>query len=236
MGGIIALMKDALRLTFFLLKRPHYVAVLLAVIIGLFYLNGIPPHKISTVLESKWQALVENRKQTFKEDIQIIAKHFGKTKAPAAINATVEKASDPADIEDQFNPADELVIRREEITHRQKEQFEKNKQYMQEEVFGWQQAFQEVPKQDDLSDENAIEGVLSVVSADKVRIEEKTFSLKIRLRAGKAGEAYQKLKRHFNGRKAKCIPDEKNPEKAECFAGALSASEMLVDFGLADPV
>ncbi|MBR1945304.1 MAG: hypothetical protein IJ846_03325 [Alphaproteobacteria bacterium] len=238
-GGIIALAKDALRLTFFLLKHPHYVAVLLAAVIGLFYLNGISPHEISVFLESKWQAVVENRRQTFKEDMQLISKRFGNQNG-AAVNTSVKNIEEvantinAADIEDPFKLTDNPVIRREELVKHP--QFENSEQQMKEEVFGWQQAFREAQKPIEISDENVVEGVLSVVNAGKVRIKEKTFSLKVRLRSGKAGEAYHRVKHHFDGKTAKCVPDKNDPEKAECFVGALGVSEMLIDFGLADPI
>ena len=62
-GGIIGLTKDAVRFSVYLLKRPHYVAVLLAVFIGIFYLNGIPPQEISAFVSEKWQAFVADRKK-----------------------------------------------------------------------------------------------------------------------------------------------------------------------------
>ena len=215
-GGIIELMKDAIRLTAFLLKRPHYVAVLLGGIIGIFYLNGIPPHEISGFLSEKWLAFVENRKQTFQEDYQLLSEHFSDKK-------TLD--SKPSAIE-VFEPEEKKAVLK--MTD------EQSIQQMQEEVFGWQQAFQNAGKKMEIPDENAIQGVLTVVSANKVRVGERYFLLNVWIHSGKAGEAYQRLKRQFDGRNAKCIPDNGNPEKAECFVGGLGVSEMLFDFGLAD--
>ena len=217
-GGIIGLTKDAFRLMVFLLKRPHYVAVLLAGIIGIFYLNGIPPQEISGFLSGKWQAFVENRKQTFQEDYQLLSERF-LDKNPA-VSAPLEK---------------EMIIpdEKQEILKLTNEQIAKQ---MREEVFGWQQAFHEAQKEIKIPDENVVQGVLTVVSADKVRVDGKVFLLNVKLRSGKAGEAYRRLSRQFDGRNAKCVPNDGNPEKAECFVGGLGVSEMLIDLGLAEPL
>ena len=215
-GGIIGLTKDAFRLTVFLLKRPHYVAALLGGSIGIFYLNGIPPQEICAFLSEKWQAFIENRKQTFQEDYQLLSKHFSDKKTVDA------------------KPSATKVLEPEEKTAVLKITDEQIAQQMRDEVFGWQQAFQEAGKEIKIPDENVVQGVLTVVGADKVRVGERYFLLNVRIHSGKAGEAYQRLKRQFDGRNAKCVPDNDNPEKAECFVGGLGVSEMLLDFGLAD--
>ena len=211
-GGIIGLTKDALRIAFYFLKRPHYVAVVLLLIVGAFYVNGVPPWEISGFLSGKWQALVENRKQTFKEDMRLISAHFDQEK-----NETPAKE----DKTDEDDRAAEIM---------------QNYQRQMEEEVSWKKAFEEAQNEKTFSGENVVEGTLSVVSSSEVRVAGQTFSLKVRLHSGKAGEAYQQIKRRFEGRQAKCVPDNDNPEKAECYVGALGVSEMLVDFNLADPI
>lgn len=232
-GGIIGLTKDALRLTVFLLKRPHYVAVLLAVIIGLFYINGVPPREIGGFLKDKWQTFAENRKQVFKEEYQTLSARFsdkklisGKTEEelPPEIAELMEigpqNPSLPADFDN--GPS------REETEAR-----------MKEETFGWQQAFREVrEEQNDFSreDEDTVEGVLSVIGADRVNVDGKEFRLKVRLLSGKAGTAYQYMKKQFDGMYAQCFPDKDFPERAECIVGSRDVAESLQDMGMADPI
>lgn len=213
--GFIGLTKDAARFIIYLLKRPHYVAFLLAAIIGIFYLNGVPPQKIAVVVQSKWAAFVANRKETFKEDLELISAHFSDKKENKTGRKVPEKKSDAASEKGQTAPD--------------------YRKQMEEENFGWKPMLQAADSKSVPDDENAVQGILSVVSADKVRIEEHVFLLKIKLHAGQAGEAYQQVKRRFDGRQAKCIPD-KETQRAECFVGALGMSEMLIDFGLADPI
>ncbi len=250
-GGIIGLYKDFFRFIVFGLKNPVYIAVLLAVIIGIFSLNGIPPREISGFLSGKWNAFVENRKQTFKEDYQLLSKRFLKKEETFL---DLEKA--------QEKDAIEAKKRKDK---RAKEHAEQQVRQMQEETFGWQQAFEraeeekiqegnhskrqdnqireyqyasleKTKKREVATEENAVKGILTVVGADRVRIGETVFTLKVRLRSGKAGEAFQDLKRRFDGGNAKCFTDKDNPEKAECFVGKTSLSQMLVDYAYADPL
>lgn len=209
-GGIVELTKDALRLAFYLLKRPHYIVLLLGIVIGVFYLNGIPPHEISGFVSGKWQAFVENRKQTFREDMEIVSNHFkDEKKAPAKSK----------------EPESKQVERREETED----------SYLREEA-DWKKAFEAAQKEIEISGENVIEGALSVVSAGEIRLNDRSFLLKVRIRPGKGAEAYQQMMRRFDGRNAKCVPDKDNDRYAECFVGVLGVSEALIDFNLADPI
>ena len=229
-GGIIGLTKDVLRFTFFLLKRPHYVAVLLAAVIGVFYINGIPPHEIAAVVKGKWDAFIENRKEVFGEDVRLLSSYLNKR---AGLPEKVQKeqlASQMPDVFQEEKKAQEQQILKQRILKQQLEQ----EKWMREETFGWQAAFDAVEKEEPIS-ENAVQGILSVVSADKIKIGKQTFLLKVRLMPGKAAEAYQQIKRRFDGHEARCVPDEKTPERAECYVQSLGVSETLIDFGLAEP-
>ena len=209
-GGIIELTKDAMRLTFYFLKRPHYTAAVLFLIIGVFYLNGIPPQKISGFLAGKWQAFVENRKQTFKEDMQLISDHFKKEEN--------EKKQEP--------------VKKEETATETKSSYQRQA----EEEAKWKQAFEEARKAVEITGDNVVEGVLTIVSANEVQLEKQKFLLPVQIHSGKASEAFERMKNRFDGKQAKCVPDKDNAAKAECFVGSLGVSEMLIDFGFADPI
>ena len=218
--GFIGFTKDIFRFLFGLLKRPHYVAFLIALFIGAFYFNGVPPHEISGVVSEKWNMFVENRKKTFMEDLQLFSKRFRK-KTPDELE------------QDQKNALTAAKIER---AKQAKEREERRIRQMREETFGWQQAIETAEKKQIPADENAVAGSLKIVGADRVRIADKTFSLKVRLRSGKAGSAYQDLQRRFDGRNGKCLPDKNTPEKADCFVGKTSLSQMLIDYAYADPI
>ena len=232
-GGIIGLTKDAIRLMVYLLKRPHYVAVLLALFVGAFYINGVPPQEIGAVLSEKWQAFVENRKQTFKEDYQILSEHFANKKQPVG-DESPEEEEILANL-DSLSPQDLLSGPKKKPLPENRPSPEEIRRQMTEETFGWQQAFREAKeKPKNLPDENAVEGVLTVLGADRIKVDGKVFTLKMRVLPGKTGQAYQKMKRLFDGMYGQCIPDVDSPEKAECIVGSQEITETLADLGLAE--
>ena len=224
--GTVGLAKDAFRFVFFLLKRPHYVAVLLALIVGIFYVNGIPPKEISGFISGKWNAFVENRRETFKEDYKLLFDRFLRKKS-------VPDADKKQDMD--IERLEKLVKENAELEKKLSERKEKKIKQMKEETFGWQKSFETAKKTEKKENKNTIKGILTVVGADRIRIKERTFSLNVRLRPGKAGKAYQDLKQHFDGSEAGCIPNQSDPDKAECFVGKSSLSQMLIDYAYADP-
>lgn len=229
-SGIVGLIKDFVRFGFGLLKRPHYVAVLIALIVGVFYFCGVSPREIPQVVQQKWQAFIANRKQVFSEELQSISERIDDKDNP--LKQTVNKLSGQLDadrpaaaVQEKNNP---LFINP-GVSEQERRLFE--------EKFGWQDALETsdagLP---DLSGKEVVKGVVSVIGADKVRIAGRNFSLKVKLRPGRAGEAFSQAKRRFDGLEAKCLPDPADPDLADCFVGALGISEMLIDFGYADPL
>lgn len=228
-SGAVGLIKDFVRLGFGLLKRPHYVAVLMALIIGGFYFCGVPPREIPRVVGQRWQAFIANRKKVFSEELQSISERIDDKGNP--VRQTVNKLSE------QLDTGRPAAARKENTPLFINPDASEQEQRLFEENFGWQQAFKtsdtELP---DLSGKEVVEGVVSVIGADKVRVANRDFSLKVKLRPGRAGEAFSQVKRRFDGLTAKCLPDPADPGLADCFVGALGISEMLIDFGYADPL
>ena len=74
--GMIGLVKDSARLFFKLLARPHCVALLLAVVIGAFWLIGVEPRAIPSVVGEKWNAVVADRKKVWREDLQQLSDYI----------------------------------------------------------------------------------------------------------------------------------------------------------------
>ena len=247
-GAVFILLKGTVRLIFYMLKRPHYIAALIAILVGIFYLNGVPPREIGAVVQKKWQAFAENRKQTFKEDLMVILKRYGLQDKLAFKEAVrpatdIKKTADNSEknigkkTTDKAEPpenSDENISYTPEASETLKPGSFENQ--MQEEVFGWQQALRQAQKETEKRVKNkVIQGTLYVVGADKVRIGNHTFSLFVKLRAGKAAEAFRMLKHDFEGRNAQCVPDE-DFKLADCLIGTTSLSDTLVDFGMADPI
>ena len=228
-GGIIGLTKDLIRFCLALLKRPHYVAVLIMLFLGVFYLYGVSPQEIPQVVGGKWQAFIADRKKVVSEELQSISERIDDKDSPLkqTINRLSGHIETKAESKKDVQPSAVTDV----------SPVSKQQHYLFEEKFGWQQAMasaeDELP---DLSEKEVVRGVISVIGADKVRIADRTFSLKVKLRPGKAAEAFPRLKRRFDGLNAKCFPDPGNPDMADCIVGALGVSELLIDFGYADPL
>lgn len=220
-GGIIGLAKDAFRFCFALLKRPHYVVLLILFIVGIFYLFGITPQEIPQAVGQQWQAFIDNRKQVVSEELQAFSERIGDDNNPLV--QTIAGVSKNLKEE---TPA---------VRPMTKELFADPEQVKKEQIFLNQiVAEKKVPDLPEDRNQNVVQGTLFVEGAMQVSIQDQKFKLKVRMRSGKAGAAYAQLKHRFNGVKAKCYPDTDKPEYAECFVGSLSVSEMLIDFGYAE--
>ena len=194
------------------------------------YFCGVSPREIPRVVQQKWQAFIANRKQVFSEELQSISERIEDKDNP--LKQTMNKLSGRLDDDRPAAAAQEKNIPlfiNPGVSEQERRLFE--------EKFGWQDALETSDAgSPDLSGKEVVKGVVSVVGADKVRIADRNFSLKVKLRPGRAGEAFSQAKRRFDGLEAKCLPDPANPDLADCFVGALGISEMLIDFGYADPL
>lgn len=221
-SGVIGLTKDFVRFGFELLKRPHYVAVLIALFLGAFYACGVPPREIPQVVQKKWRLFIANRKSVLSEELQLISDRIDDDGNP--LKKKMDELAGRLNDSERARKQNEPLFVRAGVFH--KENLEDNK-----EKFNVSAAA--LP---DLSGGNVVQGELSVVGANKIRVAGRLFSLKVRIRSGKAGEAYAALKRKFDGIQAKCLPDPSDSGLADCFVGALGVSEMLIDFGYAEPL
>lgn len=235
-AGAAGLVKDFGRFALGLLKRPHYVAVLLALIVGAFWLGGVKPADIPRTVEKKWQAFVANRKQVVTEELQSLSERMDNPdnplksfvftgKRPIAEAKREQKRQTQSQTKPEPVPEQRPVFLPEAEARREIEQ-----------RVVWKRPDKNAPSGDTAADGGAVTGTLVVTGADTVRIGGRDFSLRVRLRAGKATASFQQLKRCFDGRQGKCVPDENVANLAECFVGSLGLSETLIDFGYADPV
>ena len=180
-SGIVGLLKDFIRFGFGLLKRPHYVAAIIVVILGVFYLNGISPREIPKVVRHQWDSFVANRKQVFSEELQSISQRIDDENNP--LKQTFNKLSDHIKKEassEQKTEKKPLFVEPEKTVQ---------EQHLFEENFGWQKSFQEISEKEpvDVFGKESIQGILTVIGATQVRIGDRVFSLKVKLRPGKAG-------------------------------------------------
>ncbi len=219
-GGIIGLAKDAFRFCFALLKRPHYVVLLILFIVGVFYLFGITPREIPQAVNQQWQTFIANRKEVVSEELQSLSQRLGDENNPLVQTISTFSVSlkEAPPVEQQ--KAKDLFV--------DPQQIEKEQVFLNQII-----AEKSVPNLPKGRNQNVVQGTLFVEGAMQVRIQDKKFKLKVKIRSGKAAEAYAQLKRRFNGVEAKCYPDTDKPEYAECFVGSLGVSEMLIDFGYA---
>ncbi len=234
-AGAAGLVKDAGRFVLETLKRPHYVAVLLALIVGAFWLGGVKPADIPQAVERKWQVFVANRKQVVTEELQSLSERMNNPdnplksvvftgRRPAAEAKRPQKQPTQSQTKPETVPEQRPVFLPQAEARREIEQ-----------RVVWKRPDKNAPD-DAAADGNAVTGTLVITGADTVRVGGRDFSLRVRLRAGKATASFQQLKRRFDGRQGKCVPDENVANLAECFVGSLGLSETLIDFGYADPV
>ncbi len=112
--GSLSLLKDFLRLSAVLLKKPHYLLGLLAVVLGIFYLCGVKPQEIpgwwtktaSPAVSRRWKEFSAQVKKTTAPMADSIGNAFGggEGKMPSVGTArkTAEKSpvpSEPAFVE-----------------------------------------------------------------------------------------------------------------------------------------
>lgn len=235
-AGAAGLVKDFGRFALGLLKRPHYVAVLLALIVGAFWMGGVKPADIPRTVEKKWQAFVANRKQVVTEELQSLSKRMDNPDNPLKSfvftgRRPIAEAKREQKRQTQFQTKPEPVPEQRPVFLPEAEA----RREIEQRVV-WKRPDKNAPSGDTAADGGAVTGTLVVTGADTVRIGGRDFSLRVRLRAGKATASFQQLKRRFDGRQGKCVPDENVANLAECFVGSLGLSETLIDFGYADPV
>lgn len=234
-AGAAGLAKDFGRFMLGLLKRPHYVAVLLALIVGAFWMGGVKPADIPRTVEKKWRTFAANRKQVVTEELQSLSERMNNPDNP--LKSVVFTGRRPA------AEANRPQKQRTQAQSRPEPQSERPvflpeaeaRREIEQRVV-WKRPDKNAPSGDAAADDGSVTGTLVVTGADTVRIGGRDFSLRVRLRSGKATASFQQLKRRFDGRHGRCVPDENVANLAECFVGSLGLSEMLIDFGYADPV
>ena len=215
--GMIGLVKDAARLFFKLLARPHCVALLLAVVIGAFWLVGVEPRAIPSVVGKKWNAVVADRKKVWREDLQQLSDYIDAQRGTKTEKK--QNVSPPVLFPVRRDDA-EIVIRDDGTiaTASNPPAFVAEPPRPTADYFISAVA----PKADEPElNDHFIKGRLNIVGSSKVS-------------SGRAGDAFGELKRRYDGSEGRCYPSADNSDIAECFVGAVGLGETLIDFGYAE--
>lgn len=228
--GMIGLVKDAARLFFKLLARPHCVALLLAVVIGAFWLVGVEPRAIPSVVGEKWNAVVADRKKVWREDLQQLSDYIDAQRGTKTKKK--QNVSPPVLFPVRRDDA-EIVIRDDGTiaTASNPPAFVAEPPRPTADYFISAVA----PKADEPElNDHFIKGRLNIVGSSKVRINGMEFSLPVKIRSGRAGDAFGELKRRYDGSEGRCYPSADDSDIAECFVGAVGLGKTLIDFGYAE--
>lgn len=256
-SGVVGLSKDFVRFLLGLLLRPHYVAALLIVFFGVFYLCGIHPADVPAWFKDNVGTFIEARVENVKSDVARFSEKrneaetaaeqideaeggvMGRIKALRNIvskgkadrGTEKKKAAGKKAAEQQppvfvTPPAPEGSVQPvPQVEH----------QEMFDETFGWNRAFE--AKEEIEDDRPFVEGVMVVISGDKIKIGTSLFSLAgIRLRSGKFQEAYITMRRKFNGITGRCYFEKEGDGIADCRAGGEDLGQYLLDYDLADEI
>ncbi len=236
--GTIGLAKDAARLFFRLLARPHYVAMLLGATVGAFALAGIGPRDIPSFVGEKWNAVVADRKKVLQEDLRRLSDYIdarrGTKTASAKRSQKREKNAPPP----FFSPrrAEPEIVIGDDGTIAVTDAADRSETAAEPPRPTADYFISAVASESAAPEQNGdfIKGRLIIVGAAKVRVNGRDFVLPVKIRAGRAGDAFAELKRRYDGAEGRCYPAADNAENAECFVGAVGLGETLVDFGYAE--
>lgn len=235
--GTIGLAKDAARLFFGLLARPHYVALLLAATVGAFALAGIEPRGIPSFVGEKWNAVVADRKKVLQEDLRRLSDYIDARRGTKTARANGGKKREKAAPPPFFSPrrAEQEIVINDDGTIAANDAANRSETAAEPprptaDYFISAVAPESVSERDG----DSIRGRLNIVGAAKVRVNGRDFVLPVKIRAGRAGDAFAELKRRYDGAEGRCYPAADDAENAECFVGAVGLGETLVDFGYAE--
>lgn len=243
--GFLAFLNDGRRLLMWFVKSPLAVAVVLCLFFGAFYMAGIAPNQIGGWFKNTAAPAVGKRIDYLKSDAAGMT-DFAKKKL--AENGVVLKKETP--VKKQVRPTEKETT---EIEIADIEAFEgeilgmkrpsraasssasdeaeavQARQRQAEDKVAWAQIMQAPPEVDPLADvdeSEIVQGVASVIGADKIRVDGQTLKLAVKIRSGKAGEAYQALKQTADSVTVRCLLPA---DDAMCFHNNRDITDILRD-------
>ena len=243
--GFLAFLNDGRRLLMWFVKSPLAVAVVLCLFFGAFYMAGIAPNQIGGWFKNTAAPAVGKRIDYLKSDAAGMT-DFAKKKL--AENGVVLKKETP--VKKQVRPTEKETT---EIEIADIEAFEgemlgmkrpnraasssasdeaeavQARQRQAEDKVAWAQIMQAPPEVDPLADvdeSEIVQGVASVIGADKIKVDGQTLKLAVKIRSGKAGEAYQALKQTADSVTVRCLLPA---DDAMCFHNNRDITDILRD-------
>lgn len=250
--GFFAFLNDGRRLLIWFVKSPLAVTVALCLFFGAFYMAGIAPNQIGGWFKNTAAPAVGKRIDYLKSDaagMTDFAKKKLEEKGVALRAAPLPKkrvrpveesaaAEQPtlADIEAFENELMGRRPRRAPSLPEEKEQSAAHEEQQRQaaEAVAWAQVMQKAPVADPLAGYDAaeiVQGVASVVGADKIKVDGRLLKLDVIIRPGKAGAAYQALKQAADSVTVRCLLPE---DAAVCFYNNKDIADVLFDRMLAD--
>lgn len=243
--GFLAFLNDGRRLLMWFVKSPLAVAVVLCLFFGAFYMAGIAPNQIGGWFKNTAAPAVGKRIDYLKSDAAGMT-DFAKKKLVE--NGVVLKKETP--VKKQVRPTEKETT---EIEIADIEAFESEmlemkrpsraasssasdeaeavqaRQRQAEDKVAWAQIMQAPPEVDPLADvdeSEIVQGVVSVIGADKIKVDGQTLKLAVKIRSGKAGEAYQALKQTADSVTVRCLLPA---DDAMCFHNNRDITDILRD-------
>lgn len=244
--GFLAFLNDGRRLLMWFVKSPLAVAVVLCLFFGAFYMAGIAPNQIGGWFKNTAAPAVGKRIDYLKSDAAGMT-DFAKKKL--AEKGVVLKKETP--VKKQVRPTEKETT---EIEIADIEAFEsemlgmkrppsraasssasdeakavQERQRQAEDKVAWAQIMQAPPEVDPLADvdeSEIVQGVASVIGADKIKVGGQTLKLAVKIRSGKAGEAYQALKQTADSVTVRCLLPA---DDAMCFHNNRDITDILRD-------
>ena len=237
--GFLAFLDDGRRFLIWFVKRPSVVALFLCVFFGAFYAAGIKPDKIGDWIKGKAMPAVGQRIDNLKANadgmsnkaVQKLAENgvmlprkqvrpAEPLKAVPAIESGSAEIAVPRDAEKQAAEKNEAA--------------EERRRQNAVEAVSWAQLMSNSRSKDALAGVNPskiVQGTVTVVGADRIKIGGKTYKLNVKIRAGKAGEAFQTLLKNVDASTVRCAVEDAN---ATCYFNNVDITEVLRDRLLAD--
>lgn len=238
--GFLAFLNDGRRLLMWFVKSPLAVAVVLCLFFGAFYMAGIAPNQIGGWFKNTAAPAVGKRIDYLKSDAAGMTDFAKKKLAEKGVvlkkETPVKKQVRPTEIEIADIEAFESEMSgmkrpsRAALSSASDEaEAVQARQRQAEDKVAWAQIMQAPPEVDPLADideSEIVQGVASVIGADKIKVDGQTLKLAVKIRSGKAGEAYQALKQTADSVTVRCLLPA---DDAMCFHNNRDITDILRD-------
>lgn len=226
--GLLAFLNDGRRLAMWFIKSPLAVAFALCLFFGVFYAFGIAPNEIGGWFKRTAAPAVGRRIDYLKSDAEGMSDLAKKKLAEKGVVL-------PAAPKKRVRPVEPQAVETTAEIDVPPQQSEEEHQRQVAEALAWAKAMRETAKPaDPLADFDAsqiVAGTAHVIGADKIKVNGQTLKLAVKVRAGKAAEAFQALKQAADSAAVRCLLPA---DEARCFRNNKDITDVLRDRLLVD--